>query len=224
MNFLELQRKIINNLGLKEKEAYVFTSDWINNVLKYVSELKDWWFLRKIYNFETTENVQEYDLPQDYKNDFVMVKLDVDGYRIIDYVSLLDALKYYGTEKGEIAKYYIDNSRKKILFFPIPNKKYNVRFFYHANLPKLVNATDTNILLEEFPYLVEAGVMKLGLEFLKKYEEAEYYNKRFQEYIKELNVIDNEKKLPEEMVFIPRRDFYASGLDEATIKALLDYW
>jgi hypothetical protein len=224
MNFLELQRKIINNLGIKETNAYVYTGEWINNTLKYINDLRDWWFLRKTYDFTTTEGVQEYPLPVDYKNDFILIKLDDGGYRIIDYISLLDALKYYGTDKGEVAKYYIENSTKKLLLFPTPNKSYNMKFYYHANLIPLVNADDTNILLEEYPYLIEAGAMKLGLEFLRRYEEAQYYNARFQEYIKELSVIDNEKKLPEEFVFIPRRDYYASNLEENTVKALLDYW
>lgn len=225
MNLEQFCRKILNNLNTKfESDSVVFVKDWINEAVKYICGIKNWWFLRAKQSYSLSEGVKEYSLPENFKKEFLMVLKGDNNYEIIKLASLRDALLYHADEKGKPQHYVINFNNNMISFYPIPNKTYDVDFLYYQFLPKLENATDTNFLLINYPYLVECCAMKYGLEYIGSYEEAEYWNKRTLELIKELNIIDNDIKLPHEMVFVPRRDVNATSFDENIVKTLMDYW
>lgn len=224
MNFGEFRRKILLNLPKRDAYDYIFVTSWVNEAIKYICSIKNWWFLKNKTTLNLLPNVQSYDLPNDIKQIVALLLQKNDGYDILESSSLLDAVKYYGNRKGLPERYVLNFADNKIDFYPIPNSSGVVLMFYYRFLPAIASPTDTNYLLDNYSHIVEAATLKIAFEANNDFEKAQYYNNKLNSYLIDLNAVDNSLRLPQEMVIIPRPDVKASSFDETTIRALLDYW
>lgn len=224
MNFGELRRKILLNLPKRDAYDHIFVGSWINEAIKYICSIKNWWFLKNRTTINISADVKSYDLPDNLKQIVALLLTKEDGYDILESSSLLDAVKYYGNRKGIPERYVVNFVDNKIDFYPTPNEDRVVLMFYYGFLPELSGAHDTNYLLEKYPHIVEAATLKIALEANNEFETAKYYSEKLNSYLVDLNAVDNSLRLPQEMTIIPRADVKASSFDETTIRALLDYW
>ena len=165
-----------------------------------------------------------YSLPTDYKSDAILYILRTGAnnskvsYDKLEMKSFEDALKYYlPDDTGEPETWILGKNSFSVR--PIPDKAYIVRFSYYQYLVPLVNDGDTNILLTEYPQVVLAGVLAEGFAYLQETQDALYWEKKYANYLHDLEVKDTDRKLPSEFALSPRQDYFGNTLSSSKPRA-----
>lgn len=221
MNLYELSQKVVGNLKVRNAETLKNSVNWINNTIKYICSTKNYWFMKGRAVYDLLSDVPDYTLPADYKDDYLLVLNKNNSFKILEMGVLLEMVKYYNKTSGEPERYTVNGSDMTITIFPIPNDEYNMILLYYKYLPELTERNSNNFLTENWPAMIEAGATKMGFEYLRRFNDANYWGTIFVNFIKELNVVDNSIRIPNELKIIPRPSAKNTSYD---LKTIIGQW
>lgn len=198
MNLLQLKQQIQKIVARNNQEVINNLNYFINQRIKRICDFYDFSFLRQIVEYRLEPNKKSYVIPENFKNDGLFYLKKTNYYQPLyvttDYSIVL---KYKTEEKGEPK--YVLLGHKLFSVFPIPDKEYSLQLLYYGYFKDLENDNDSNYLTETNPQLIIDGVCSDVFAFLFEYEQARYYEEKFNQGLLLLRRQDVVKRLPDVM-------------------------
>lgn len=211
MNLLQLKQQVRQIVARQNQEVENNLAYFINQRIRRVCDFFDFSFLRQIVEYQLEPLKKTYPLPENFKNDAVFF-LKTNSYNPLYVTSDYNVIrKFLPNEQGE-PKYVLLGHRVFSLF-PTPNKEYIMQVIYYAYFPELVNDNDSNYLTENHPQLIIDGTCADVFAFLFEYEQAQYYENKFNQGLLLLKRQDIIKRLPDVMYLGVTTDVKKSPLE-----------
>lgn len=153
------------------------------------------WRMLKRYEGVFTKDIDIFDLPEDWLETFT---LTITGKQPA--LLTLVSIRELNEHKENLSTLFVD-SRKgmteyahvaiegdaKIVIYPEYNKDVNYELFYYAKIPALLNTTDTNWLLNNYPDLYLYGSLLHSATYLRDDERLTSWNFNYQNSIDRIN-------------------------------------
>lgn len=205
-----LVQKVKNNMG-RTADSLVsdMVLDWINDVKDRICHRNNFWFQHALSTDTWNQGDLQHSLPTDLKtidNMFYTVS-GVLGYTEIVGMDLEDYRKRYDdVTQGSPEAYLLQETGSVYILRPIPDKTYTISFVYFRILTDYVSGGTGDLLISNYPEILEAGATYRGYQFIEQYEDATYWKNEFEGYYRDLTAMNAERELSDEVVIQARPD------------------
>ena len=202
MALSDIRTRAANNLDRDDIGTTQLTT-WVNDAQRRICRAHNFSFMESEADTTLVANQRNYALP-DASGDDLRFKVEISleiisdgGDRIrLKRVYKQDAEKdnrYISTtEVGTPSKYAIQKGQ--IYLYAIPNEGLVMNLEYYGFLNDLVEDTDTNTLVDDYPEVLEALVTAFGYRFIFEEERANYWEEKAQSMVQEMISEDNSNK------------------------------
>lgn len=185
---------------------------FVNQRIRRICDFYDFSFLRQIVEYLLEPQRKSYSMPANFKNDCLFYLKKENSYKPLYVTSDYNIIRRYAPEeKGE--PQYVLLGQKLFSLFPVPEKEYTLHLLYYAYFSELTNDDDTNYLTDNYPQLIIDGVCADVFAFLFEYEQARYYEDKFNQGLIILKRQDVIKRLPDVMYLGVTTDVKQSPLE-----------
>jgi hypothetical protein len=218
---IELTGDLILNLG-----------DFINEAIDGIQSVKSYWFMQNSATCALVAGQRNYSISTaaptgfgiaKYKDPVVLYYTNNGTRYEIKEIGETDVLKYYGaTDEGDPCHYIIRGDNIEI--YPLPETVYTMTFINYKKFADLSADADTNTLTTDSSALVLYKALSDVFTFLLRPDIAKLYSDMAVKEERDLNAMDLARKLPRDMMLIPRADAFGSGLTKSYPKVLGDYY
>lgn len=198
MNLIQIKQQVQKIVARNNQEVINNLNYFINQRIKRICDFFDFSFLRQIIEYNIEPGRKSYVIPQNFKNDGLFFLKKENYYQPLYITSDHNIiLKFKPEYRGE-PRYVLLGSRLFSLF-PIPDKEYTLQLLYYGYLNELEQDNDKNYLTETQPQLIIDGVCADVFAFLFEYEQARYYEEKFNQGLILLKRQDVVRRLPDVM-------------------------
>ncbi len=188
-----------------------YVIEYINNGQKKVLNKANFWFMHATTTLALTQGVQTVAVPLDFKDENIVSIYKDNAWTELDYVSWEDVRKDMQTlTQGQPRQWLVEQNELNV--WPIPDAAYTVQFDYWKFLPDLAVDGLSNLLLDNYPEILESWGTAKAFMKLREFDDAKEWIGLFEMQLRELVVANVDRELPDEMVIRSRSDVYGSGI------------
>ena len=205
-NYLELVNDInhrLNEVTLSSSDFlgatgyYSHAKDSVNASIRHINQEDYYWPWNHIENTEVlSENTARYSIPYDAKT------IDLNTFRIkpsatfgnktvklkvLDYEEYLD--KHIDNEYNSVSSiptHIVRTPSRELIFYPKPDKEYEVIYEYYTTAYDLEKPLDVPNLPEQYRYVIIDGAMYYAYQFRGDLQAAQLALQKFEQGIKQL--------------------------------------
>ena len=176
---------------------YSFAKDSVNNAIRHVQQEAYEWPWNHVEASEILlPGTSRYSIPYDAKtvnmNTFRIKRDDSQNIstiklRVLDYEEYLD--KYADSEynsTSSLPRYVARTPSRELVFYPKPDKAYEVIYEYYTTGFDLESASDVPNLPEQYRYVITDGAMYYVYQFRGDLQAAQLALQKFEQGIKQL--------------------------------------
>ena len=176
---------------------YSFAKDSVNNAIRHVQQEAYEWPWNHVEASEILlPGTARYSIPYDAKtvsmNTFRIKRDDSQNIstiklRVLDYEEYLD--KYADSEynsTSSLPRYVARTPSRELVFYPKPDKAYEVIYEYYTTGFDLESASDVPNLPEQYRYVITDGAMYYVYQFRGDLQAAQLALQKFEQGIKQL--------------------------------------
>lgn len=176
---------------------YSFAKDSVNNAIRHIQQEEYEWPWNHVEASELLlSDTARYSIPYDAKtvamNTFRIKRDDnlnvsTIKLRVLDYEEYLD--KYADSEynsTSSLPRYVARTPSRELVFYPKPDKAYEVIYEYYTSGFDLEKATDVPNLPEQYRYVITDGAMYYAYQFRGDLQAAQLALQKFEQGIKQL--------------------------------------
>jgi hypothetical protein len=179
---------------------YSYAKDAVNSAIRHINQEEYEWPWNHVEETETlVANTARYSMPYDAKtvnmNTFRLkgdadLNVDTRKLRIMSYEEYLDkhADNEYNSSAG-VPTHIVRTPSRELIFYPKPNKAYEVVYEYFTSGYDLEKATDVPNLPEQYRYVITDGAMYYAYQFRSDFQAAQLSLQKFEQGIKHLRSI-----------------------------------
>ncbi len=188
-----------------------YVIEYVNNAQKKVLNKSNFWFMHTTTTITFNQGDTQQPTPSDFKDEDIVSIFKDNQWSELDYVSWEDVRKDMQTlTQGQPQQWLIEQNN--LILWPIPDQTYTVQFDYWRFLDDLAIDGDTNLMLTNYPEILESWATAKAFMKLREFEDAKEWMGMFEMQLRELVVANVDRELPDEMVIRPRSDVYGSGI------------
>lgn len=210
-DFLGLVNDVNNRLNEVELDSsnfatatgyFSFAKDAVNSAIRHINQEEfQWPWNHVVYTETLTPGVVRYAYPNDAKT------IDMNTFRIKRDSSLnvgtikLDVMSYeefidnyadaeYNTTDRQTPSHIIRTPSRELIFYPNPDKAYDVVYEYYRSGYDLINDTDVPTLPEQYRFCIIDGAMHYVYQFRGDSQNSQLAQQKFEQGIKHLRSLN----------------------------------
>lgn len=179
---------------------YSYAKDAVNSAIRHINQEEYEWPWNHVEETETlVANTARYSMPYDAKtinmNTFrikgdTTLNVATRKLKIMSYEEYLDrhADNEYNSS-ASVPTHIIRTPSRELVFYPKPDKAYEVVYEYFTSGYDLEKATDVPNLPEQYRYVITDGAMYYAYQFRSDFQAAQLSLQKFEQGIKQLRSI-----------------------------------
>lgn len=206
-----LVQLIKNNIGrTNDSNVNDMVFAWINQGQKVLCNRNNFWFMHAVATHTWNQGQTTNALPADYKN-FDNMFLSVSGtlgFTELDPMDLEDYRRRYDdTTQAQPDAYLIrETPTADYILRAVPDKTYTISFVYYNYLTDLVAGGAANLLVTDYPDILEKYGTARGFQYLQEFDDAKAWMGDFETSYRDLVASNCERELTDEFILHGRPD------------------
>lgn len=188
-----------------------YVIEYINNAQKKICNRSNFWFMHTTTTLNLIQGTNTVSVPPDFKDEDIVSIFKDNQWTELEYVSWEDVRKDFQTgNQGQPQQWLVEQNILNV--WPVPDNSYTIQFDYWKFLPDLIAGGSSNLMLDNYPEILESWATAKAFMKLREFEDAKEWMGMFEMQLRELVVANVDRELPDEMVIRPRSDVYGSGI------------
>lgn len=207
--------KIQKNVGRPGDSTLAdYTIEWINQGQRRVCNRMNLWFMHRTATLTFLAGDLNKALPADFKDENGVWILDspTNSFSELDYMDSVDYRRIFDDVGRGFPTHYILDGSGNIMIRDVPDKTYSVVLDYWGYLTDVASGGATNVLIDNYPDILEAYGTWKAFSHLTEFEDASIWKNIFEESLHDLVIANNERVLPDEMVLRLRPGVKGTGI------------
>ena len=182
---------------------FSFAKDAVNSAIRHINQEEyEWPWNHILYTETLVAGVARYSYPNDAKTiDFDIMRLKPNTSLGVNSATKLKIMSYeeyierhpnseYKTTGEGVPTHVIRTPSREIIFYPNPDKAYDVDYEYYRSGYDLINATDVPALPEQYRFCIIDGAMHYVYQFRGDSQSSQLAQQKFEQGIKHLRSLN----------------------------------